>query len=265
MRAVWATDIHLNFLNSKERETFFSSILEQNPDALFITGDIAEAPTLEPLLMEMSQSIQIPLYFVLGNHDFYYSSIPQVRISLQKFCDAHQNLTYLSGNGIVQLTKKTALMGHDGWGDGRLGNYAQSPVRLSDNVLIQELEGLDYEKMIQKLRQFGDEAASAIQISLYEALDAYQHIIFLTHVPPFKEACWYQGRVGADDWLPFFTCKALGDALYEIMQEQEKCQLTVLCGHTHNAGIAQILPNLRVLTGSAEYGAPRVQQVLEIA
>jgi predicted MPP superfamily phosphohydrolase len=265
MRAVWATDIHLNFLTSRERETFFSSILEQNPDALFITGDIAEAPTLEPLLMEMSQSIQRPLYFVLGNHDFYYSSIPQVRTSLQKFCDAHQHLTYLSGNGIVQLTKTTALIGHDGWGDGRLGNYAQSPVRLSDNVLIQELEGLDYQEMIQKLRQLGDEAASAIQISLYEALDAYQHIIFLPHVPPFKEACWYQGRIGADDWLPFFTCKAVGDLLLEIVQDRPKSEVTVLCGHTHNAGIAQLLPNLRVLTGSAEYGAPQVQQVLEIA
>ena len=68
-RVVWLSDIHLNFLNPKERETFFSSILEQNPDALFITGDIAEAPTLEPLLMEMNQSIQRPVYFVLGNHD----------------------------------------------------------------------------------------------------------------------------------------------------------------------------------------------------
>jgi hypothetical protein len=136
---------------------------------------------------------------------------------------------------------------------------------LSDHVLIQEFAGLDYEELIQKLRQLGDEAASAIQVSLHDALDSYQHIIFLTHVPPFKEACWYQGRVGGEDWLPFFTCKAVGEVLYEVMQEQQKCQLTVLCGHTHNAGVAQILPNLRVLPGSAEYGAPHVQQVLDIA
>ncbi len=265
MRSVWTTDIHLNFLTSEERKTFFCSILEQNPDVLFVTGDIAEAPTLEPVLMEMSQSIQRPIYFVLGNHDFYYSSIPHVRNSIKQFCQDHQNLIYLSGSGIVELTKETALMGHDGWGDGRLGNYAHSPVRLSDNVLIQELAGLDYEELIQKLRQLGDEAASAIQVPFREALDSYQQIIFLTHVPPFKDACWYQGRVGSDDWLPFFTCKAVGDVLFEILQDRPKTQVTVLCGHTHNSGIAQILPNLRVLTGSAEYGAPHVQQVFEIA
>ena len=264
MRAVWATDIHLNFLNSEERETFFSSIIQQDPNALFITGDIAEAPTLEPLLLEMCQSVQRPLYFVLGNHDYYYSSISQVRTSLQKLCDAHENLTYLSGNGFVELTTTTALIGHDGWGDGRLGNYAQSPVRLSDHVLIQELTGWDNERLIQNLRQLGDEAASAIQVPLRKALDSYQHIIFLTHVPPFKEACWYQGRIGADDWLPFFTCKAIGDVLLEVVTDRPKNQVTVLCGHTHHAGVAQILPNLRVLTGSAEYGAPQVQQVLEI-
>ena len=264
MRAIWVTDIHLNFLKWEERKAFFSSILQLHPDALFITGDIAEAPTLEPLLMEIIQSIQKPTYFVLGNHDFYRGSIPQVRASLQKLCDANQKLTYLSGNGIVEITKTTALLGHDGWGDGRLGNYAQSPVRLSDHELIQELIGLEYMELIQKLRQLGDEAASTIRESLHEALNSYQHVFFLTHVPPFKESCWYQGKIGGDDWLPFFACKAVGDVLHEVMQDRRKGQLTVLCGHTHHAGIAQILPNLRVITGSAEYGEPGIQDILEI-
>ena len=265
MRAVWATDIHLNFLTSEERETFYSSILKQSPDAVFITGDIAEAPTVESLLREMTQFIRKPLYFVLGNHDFYYSSIPVVRKSVRQFCDAHRYLTYLSGNGIVELSKTTALVGHDGWGDGRLGNYAQSPVRLSDNVFIEELAGLDYEDVTSQLRLLGDQSASDIQGPLRQALGSYQHIFFLTHVPPFKEACWYQGKVGNDDWLPFFTCKAIGDVLMRVMPDYPKCQLTVLCGHTHHAGTAQILPNLRVLTGQAEYGAPRIQEILDVA
>ena len=41
-------------------------------------------------------------------------------------------------------------------------------------------------------------------------------------------------------------------------------QMTVLCGHTDGAGEAQVLPNLRVLTGAAEYGEPKVQRVLEL-
>ena len=264
MRAAWATDIHLNFLQQKERKNFFSSVSDYNPDAVFITGDIAEAPTLKFHLQEMVDSIQKPLYFVLGNHDFYYGSITSVRQEAEKFCESQLNLTYLNGNEIIQLTKNTALVGHDGWGDGRLGNIKQTPVRLNDFRSIEELRGLEYMKLIDKIRELGDEAAAAIQDSLSRALDSYEHVIFLTHVPPFKEACWYQGKVGDDDWLPFFTCKAVGDVLHELMEKKTDTQLTVLCGHTHHEGMAQILTNLRVRTGSADYGSPHVQDVLEL-
>lgn len=37
------------------------------------------------------------------------------------------------------------------------------------------------------------------------------------HVPPFREASWHQGRISDDDWLPHFTCKAVGDVLREAM------------------------------------------------
>jgi hypothetical protein len=41
-------------------------------------------------------------------------------------------------------------------------------------------------------------------------------------------------------------------------------QMTVLCGHTHSAGVAQILPNLEVKAGAAIYGKPSVQEMLFI-
>jgi hypothetical protein len=89
-------------------------------------------------------------------------------------------------------------------------------------------------------------------------------VIVLTHVPPFRESCWYQGHVSNDEWLPFFACQAVGDALREIMTSRPHCRLTVYCGHTHNSGTAQVLPNLLVFTGAAEYGVPALSGVLEI-
>jgi hypothetical protein len=38
--------------------------------------------------------------------------------------------------------------------------------------------------------------------------------------------------------------------------------MSVLCGHTHGAGEARILPNLDVKTGGAEYGGPSLQELL---
>ena len=48
------------------------------------------------------------------------------------------------------------------------------------------------------------------------------------------------------------------------MKAHPNRELTVLCGHTHGEGEAQILKNLRVLTGGAKYGVPTIQQVFEM-
>jgi Icc protein len=36
----------------------------------------------------------------------------------------------------------------------------------------------------------------------------------------------------------------------------------VVCGHTHGGGAVDVLPNLRVLTGAADYGFPAAQAPL---
>ncbi len=52
--------------------------------------------------------------------------------------------------------------------------------------------------------------------------------------------------------------------MFEKAVSGDEWQMTVLCGHTHGSGDAQILPNLRVLTGGAVYGRPGVQRVIEV-
>ncbi|WP_437759864.1 hypothetical protein [Sorangium sp. So ce1389] len=69
----------------------------------------------------------------------------------------------------------------------------------------------------------------------------------------------------ADDWLPHFTCKAAGKAIREAAEQHPERRIEVLCGHTHGAGVAEILPNLLVRTGGAEYGEPAVQCVIAAA
>jgi len=265
MRGVWATDIHLNFLRPHERAVFYQNIRETQPDAVFITGDIAEAPCLRELLHELQHAIDVPLYFVLGNHDFYHGSIETVRRDIQDWCLTQSGLTYLSSSGLIELTPKTVLIGHDGWGDGRLGNYQQSPVRLSDQEVIRDFQGLDRDAVLFKLQDLGDGSAAYFREVLPKALDSYEQVVCLTHVPPFKEACWYEGKMGNDDWLPYFTCQAVGEVLLEVAQAQPDSQVTVFCGHTHHAGVVNVLPNLKVITGSAEYGAPCISDVLEIS
>jgi len=63
---------------------------------------------------------------------------------------------------------------------------------------------------------------------------------------------------------PFFSCKAVGDVRVEAARAHPKCQILVLCGHTHCGGEIQELENLRVVTGPAEYGKAEIQQIMRV-
>ena len=265
MKLVWLTDIHLNFVQQNELDDFFEVLTASAPDSVLISGDIGEAPDVTWRLIDLKTRLSCPIYFVLGNHDFYRGNFVGVRSRIKNLCSSTPNLHYLSTSGIIALTEQTGLLGHDGWGDARLGTPRNWRIALNDWELIEDLRLLSEERLLMKLNALGDEAAAHFRDVLPEAVERFSELIVVTHVPPFREACWHQGRISDDDWLPHFTCKAVGDVLFETMAAHPDRKMTVLCGHTHGGGEAQILPNLKVLTGEGAYGQPVVQRDLEIA
>lgn len=265
MRLGWVTDPHLNFVPLHERAQFYARLNSERLDALLLGGDIGEANSVGHLLTEMEAALQIPIYFVLGNHDFYRGSLHGVREDIARQAAASVRLHWLPGSGVVPLTGATALVGHDGWADGRVGDFMRSEVMLNDHVLIKELRIPSKRELYEKLNALGDEAAAFLDARVREALAQYVNIVVLTHVPPFREACWYEGRISDDDYLPHFACKAVGDRLAAIMREHPDRKMTVLCGHTHGAGEARMLDNLVVFTGGAVYGKPALQRVIKVA
>lgn len=263
MRLAWLTDIHLNFLSPVPMNRFFTMLKESEADAFLITGDIGEAPQVSFYLKRLENKLQKPIYFVLGNHDFYGGSIAGVRGTVGKQAGESRLLSWLNEAGVVHLSDTLGLVGHDGWADGRCGDYEHSPVEMTDYYVIEDFDRLDKARRLKKLHQLGDETAAHLRQWLPRALAAYPRVICAIHVPPFREACWHQGQISNDEFLPHFCCQAAGEALVEVMQQHPEHQLTVLCGHTHGKGTAQILPNLQVFTGGADYGTPHIQQILE--
>jgi Icc-related predicted phosphoesterase len=164
----------------------------------------------------------------------------------------------------VPLTEATALVGHDSWADGRLGDGEASDVMLNDFILIKELRIESKAELFERLRALGDQAAREAEVNLFQAFKRYRRVIFLTHAPPFREACWHESRISDNDFLPHFTNKAMGDMLVRIMESYPDRELTVLCGHTHGHGVVKMGENITVRTGGAVYGAPAIQDILEI-
>ena len=141
---------------------------------------------------------------------------------------------------------------------------------LNDHLLIADLAvcwngaSLDKQRLRPILTALAEEAARHFESVLEEAVSKYPNVIAVTHVPPFREAAWYRGKTSAEEFLPYFASKIVGDVMVKAMQTHPKSNLLVLCGHTHGGGELQVADNLRVLTGEAEYGKPRINGNLEV-
>lgn len=244
---------------------FLGGLSAADADCFLVTGDIAHAPSVGAGLHSISTATGRDIWFVLGNHDYYFGSVKGVRAGVRDLCRTSERLHWLGGLGGVSLSEGTALVGCDSWGDCRLGNVRGTNVNLNDFHLIEGLAGLSRDARIGKLRALGDEAATHLRKAVLEALSMANHVVVLTHVPPFAEAAWYEDEPSRPEWLPYFTCKAVGTLLEKTMRANPRKRMTVLCGHTHSGGVAEILPNLTVLTGAADYGHPAVQRVFEWA
>jgi len=78
MRLAWATDIHLDHASEVARRKFCQYVKDQ-ADALVVTGDIAKSHILGSALESLATLTDRPVYFVLGNHDFYRGSVASTR------------------------------------------------------------------------------------------------------------------------------------------------------------------------------------------
>lgn len=268
MKLVWLTDVHLNCINLTGREQFYQDIVKSTCNGVLISGDIAEAPSIVGIMNEMADFIKTPIYFVLGNHDYYYSNVEQVREAVTKLTETNPNLFWLPASGLQQISDSTILLGQDGWADTRLGDYVNSTVALNDSRLIEELcqaRLLGKFQLQEAMQKLADTDAKNLKDALKQAVEKQpQKIIVLTHVPPFKEVCMNKGHVSNDNWLPYFTSKATGDVLLQIAQEHPNINFLVLCGHTHHKASCQPQKNLSIKVGRAEYARPEIQKIIEI-
>ncbi|QBR82920.1 metallophosphoesterase [Legionella israelensis] len=265
-KIAWVTDPHLNFLKLPEREAFYQQIKQSEVNGVLITGDIAESKDVCELLNEFSVNINLPIYFVLGNHDYYFGSVIEVRENIRHLCQSNKNLVWLGMPEIIQLNNNTALVGQDGWADARYGDFDNSTVALNDSRLITELYHafiLGKSSLKKEMQRLADEDAATLARAIKEAIEEnIKNIIIATHVPPYPECSWHETQPNDENWLPYFSSKATGDILKAIADKYKEVNFLVLCGHTHTATVVKITDNLEVKTGKVEYSQPIIQEVL---
>jgi predicted phosphohydrolase len=258
----WATDIHLDHVQSSGASRAFGQKLRaEAPDSrgLVVSGDIAEADCLRTHLLELQAGFSGPVYFVLGNHDYYRGSFDRVDAETEELTRSQHSLVWLT-KGPISLDPGVALVGNEGWYDARHGDE-QTPLALTDFVRIADLfEAQDHSRLrlLECIRARADASAATLRVHLEQVLSwpETRAILVVTHIPPYRQAAWHRGKTPDEIWAPFFSSRATGDVLSDMAARHPQITFRVLCGHTHSSGVHTPRDNLIVYTGAADYGAP---------
>ena len=261
---LWITDPHLNFLTRQQLIDFFSKIQSQDPTGIFLTGDISVGTQIENHLRLASQFISCPIYFVLGNHDFYRSNFESVKKSMIKLSESCDNLLYLNFCEPLKISEDVCVIGHDGWYDSRWREPYTSVVFAWDYFFIEDFKSsaLSNKDRLVLMRQKADQAADQLGIKLKEALKKYSTVYLLTHFPPWPEKDTSWGGLVEKFWAPYNSSKIVADTLDTIMKEHSNQQLIILAGHTHNKRIEQITFNIELRVGDAIPGVCQIQDII---
>lgn len=283
MRLGFATDIHLDHIKATHdlgKQKRVGAELTKHVDALVVGGDISVGKYLEAHLGAFLEGAACPVYFVLGNHDFWLMHEDSIWGIAKSFEGS------LDFSGPVELTPDTALVGVSGWYDTRAGDWMSpgiimpefqtttrlmnlGPVQVGRNQLVWPPE-LKHE-MHRVCQAWADEQTAKFMPKLEEAAEKYRKVFIVTHIPPWVESCWSPtgkrpclSRDNSPEWLPWSVNVGLGMKIEALAEDYPDIQFQVLSGHTHGEGETKLDWNLRAFSGKASYGIPKLARVFEV-
>lgn len=250
-KLLWITDAHLDHLSPTMMDAWCEKLANTQADMLLLGGDTANSRTFARFLCRIKNEFPGTIALVAGNHDYYHTSIFDFRKELTLH---HQAGVMVFEPGCqtqpVPLAEGVYLCGSGGWGDASAGCADARRMMLNDEYLIAELKTYD---LTDRLREFGMESATHLQNQLSSVPADASCVIVLTHVPPWPEACWHEGKMSDAFALPRFCWQAGGVAISQAAALRPQTQFIVLCGHTHSDGFWSH-ENITAHTAGTAYG-----------
>ncbi len=262
---VWYTDTHLNWALPWNKVRFVKRIESENPNGVFLTGDISHGISIAWDLKYLAENLSIPIYFVLGNHDYHYRKMEDVHNSVRELTAKYSNLHWMTESDVISLNKKTAIIGTEGWYDGRIGDTKYLKYTL-DWLVISNFRKLpNMEARIEMFRELADNSALIIKNKLEKALLTHKTVYILTHYPPWKEANRAFGSFMEPYWLPYNVNIAMGQMIEQVMDGRNKKKVVTLAGHTHTDCWIHVSKNIECKVNKAKYtGLPRNEECIFI-
>lgn len=251
---LWYTDTHFDKVMPWTLAKFIFHIRKENPKGVFLTGDISNGIFTCGHLRMLAMAVKCPIYFVLGNHDYHFSSVDKTHEKIRALCKKCPNLIWMTESDVIALTPEVGLIGAEGWYDAELGNPKYLKATL-DWMLTQDFRTLpDMEARIAKFRDLATRSCNILADKLEKALEQdFKTIYLLTHFPPWKEATRDEGTLLESYYLPYNVNLRLGKVIEQIMEGRKKRHLTVLAGHTHTDCWIHVARNIECKVNDAKY------------
>lgn len=248
---LWITDAHLDHLSSTLQDAWFEKLAKSQADMLLLGGDTANSRVFSRMLGRIKEVFPGKVALVAGNHDYYHTSISDFRSELASHFRTGVTI-FEPGcqSKPVPLADGVFLCGSGGWGDASAGCANAAGMSLNDENLIAELRT---HNLTTRLRELGTESATHLREQLLAVPIDASCVIVLTHVPPWPDACWHEGRKSDAFALSRFCWKAGGEVISEVAQQMPETRFIILCGHTHSDGIWK-MRNITCHTAGSAYG-----------
>ena len=262
LKYLWFTDTHLDKVLPWSKALFIRNLVKENPHGIFITGDISNGITTVFNLKLLATFLSCPIYFILGNHDYHFSSIEKTHEKIRSLCQQYHNLIWLTESDVISLTDEVALIGTEGWYDASIGKPDYLKFTL-DWILIDDFKKMpSMKERIELFQKLSDQSCNLVKDKISKALDqGHKSIYLLTHFPPWKEATRDEGTILEKFWLPYNVNLRLGKTIEDLMCHHKKKNITVLAGHTHTDSWIHVSRNIECKVNKAKYyGHPRNEE-----
>lgn len=260
---IWITDPHINNMFPWQKYSFINKIQnEEKPKGVLISGDVSGGPLLSYDLKLLAKT-NIPIYFVLGNHAFWWSSFDKTHKRVRKLTSKYPNLIWLEDKEIVPLDDEICLIGAEDWYSADVGDSKWLKYTF-DWFMIKDFRQMNsMEERINAFREIADRGVKNIEHKLKKALELdYKTIYILLHYPPFIEATRDEFSTFGKFWLPYNSNIRMGKAIVNIMKDYKNKHVHILAGHSHEPIFIRASRSVDCQIGEGRYlGIPHSQKI----
>lgn len=241
LKILWLTDTHVDKISAENYQELLDFIIASKADGMWLTGDIGDPPRNIEFLKALFERYKKPVFFVLGNHDFYKYKIADMRFKMTQLVKSYPLANYLSE------TPGLDSDGHLMVGMDCFANTGQDIIQQmtwdSDHIL--DLDALNESHLTAQLNALAEKDAKRLLKKCQQQIHTHiKKVSILTHVPP-SDSMKGQFLVKPHQKnRSVFYSLTLSDVLHQLASDFPSVQFNVYSGHIHQTQLYQIAGNM---------------------